>query len=183
MLNFASAKHPGGGFLNGSLAQEESLALCSGLYACQTARHVHGPFYGHHAALKTPIYSHRVIFSPNVPVIRDDASLQLIAPYHVAVLTCAAVNAGVCAARGIADAVVSEMMSARIRYVLAVAASRQQRHLVLGAFGCGVFRNDPHDVARIFAAALRHDFPGSFQSVTFAVPAGPNHAAFAAAGF
>ena len=32
-LNFASAKNPGGGFLGGSQAQEESLARASGLYA------------------------------------------------------------------------------------------------------------------------------------------------------
>jgi uncharacterized protein (TIGR02452 family) len=32
-LNFASAKNPGGGFLSGSQAQEESLARASGLYS------------------------------------------------------------------------------------------------------------------------------------------------------
>ena len=32
VLNFASAKNPGGGFLNGAMAQEESIAASSGLY-------------------------------------------------------------------------------------------------------------------------------------------------------
>jgi len=54
--------------------------------------------------------------------------------------------------------------------VLAVAAHHGERTYVLGAFGAGVFRNDPNRVAEIFADELRGPFRGSFDRVVFAIP-------------
>jgi len=68
-LNFASAKNPGGGFLSGSQAQEESLARSSGLYATLQTQ---PDFYSFHRQQATSLYSDHVIFSPHVPVFRDD---------------------------------------------------------------------------------------------------------------
>jgi uncharacterized protein (TIGR02452 family) len=69
VLNFASAKNPGGGFLNGAQAQEESLARSSGLYpsllACQD-------YYDYHRQQKTSLYSDYMIYSPRCPVFRSD---------------------------------------------------------------------------------------------------------------
>ena len=48
-----------------------------------------------------------------------------------------------------------------------VAAAHGHRTLVLGAWGCGVFRNDPHTVASAFAGALRE--VGQFDRVIFAI--------------
>jgi uncharacterized protein (TIGR02452 family) len=91
-LNFASAHHPGGGFLSGASAQEESLARALGLYACLQAA---PDFYRYHHANRDPLYSDRVVYSPSVPVFRDDAGVLLEEPYRVAILTAAAPNAGV----------------------------------------------------------------------------------------
>ena len=66
-LVFASAKNPGGGFLSGAQAQEESIARSSALYPCQTAA---GEFYSFHRRQGDLRYSDRVIYSPHVPVIR-----------------------------------------------------------------------------------------------------------------
>ena len=52
--------------------------------------------------------------------------------------------------------------------MLAVAAAHGQRHLVLGSFGCGVFRNSIQVVAAAFRDGLRQH-TGHFSSVTFAV--------------
>jgi uncharacterized protein (TIGR02452 family) len=40
---------------------------------------------------------------------------------------------------------------------------------VLGAWGCGVFRNDPQQIAALFAAALTGPFHGAFAEVVFAI--------------
>src|SRR5262249_50212785 len=68
-LVFASARNPGGGFLHGAQAQEESLARASALYASQMAA---PDFYTFHRRDGDPRYSDRVIYSPDVPVFRDD---------------------------------------------------------------------------------------------------------------
>jgi uncharacterized protein (TIGR02452 family) len=53
--------------------------------------------------------------------------------------------------------------------VLAIAAAHGHAAPVLGAWGCGVFKNDPVEVADLFAAALRGPFRGAFATVVFAV--------------
>ncbi len=59
-LNFASARNPGGGFLNGALAQEESLACASGLYPCLLTKH---QYYEQNRANKSALYLDLAIFS------------------------------------------------------------------------------------------------------------------------
>lgn len=168
-LNFASAKNPGGGFLGGSQAQEESLARSSGLYASLQSR---WDYYEANRACGTCLYTDHMILSPGVPVFRDDDAALLDRPYHLGMLTAPAVNAG-----AIRDnephraAQIRPTMAARIAKVLAVAAHHGFTHLVLGAWGCGVFRNDPAEVAELFADALLRDerFCGRFASIVFAV--------------
>jgi uncharacterized protein (TIGR02452 family) len=180
-LVFASARNPGGGFLNGAQAQEESLARGSALYACLRAA---GDFYAHHRARPELTYSDRVIYSPRVPVFRDDKGTLLPEPYPVSFLTAAAPNRGAIARsqpEHLPD--VPAVLARRATRVLAVAAAHGHRRLVLGAWGCGVFGNDPATVAAAFAAAL--DRGRWFDLVVFAVldrQAGtPTHAAFARA--
>lgn len=90
-LNFASARHPGGGFLNGSRAQEESLARSSGLYACL----VGNPMYELHQAQHDALYTNYAIYSPDVPVIRTDEGTLLDQPWPCSFITSPAVNAKV----------------------------------------------------------------------------------------
>lgn len=167
-LNFASAKRPGGGFLNGSPAQEESLARSSALYA---ALQTQPEFYAFHRRRKSAFYSSRVIFSPGVPVFRDDEGHFLEQPWSTAFLTAAAVNAGSVSGRGQAQkAKIAAAMAERIRMVLAVAAHHRCDALVLGAWGCGVFRNDPAQIAGHFAEALGEmPFANCFRQIEFAI--------------
>src|SRR6185436_13377518 len=60
-LNFASAKNPGGGFLNGAIAQEEALAAASGLYPCLLKV---PDYYSRNRANRSTLYLDLIIFSP-----------------------------------------------------------------------------------------------------------------------
>jgi len=166
VLNFASAKNPGGGFLGGAEAQEEFLARSSGLFACLRDR----PMYALHRSMKDCLYTSAMLYSPGVPVFRDDAGALLEEPYTAAFVSAPAVNAGVVLERDPGRArEVRETMRQRIEKVLAIAAEHDHDALVLGAWGCGVFRNDPEEIAGLFAAALRGRFAGVFARVRFSV--------------
>lgn len=165
-LNFASAKHPGGGFLGGARAQEESLARSSGLYACINGN----PMYAFHQAHGDALYTDYVIYSPDVPVFRDDDGQLLATPYLCAFLTAPAVNAKVVLERDRRRrAEVRTAMERRVRKVLTIAAAHGHEALVLGAWGCGVFGNDTEEIAGLFHHALTYHFGGSFIRVVFAV--------------
>jgi uncharacterized protein (TIGR02452 family) len=164
-LVFASARNPGGGFLNGAQAQEESVARGSALYPCLRAA---GDFYAHHRASDDLLYSDRVIHAPDVPVLRDDGGGFLPEPYPVSFLVTAAPNLGaILRGRPESAAAVPEVLARRAARVLRVASAHGHRRLVLGAWGCGVFANDPETVALAFREALGDN--GSFDHVVFAV--------------
>jgi uncharacterized protein (TIGR02452 family) len=165
-LVFASARNPGGGFLTGAQAQEESIARSSALYASQQAT---PEFYEHHRANRSLLYSDRVIVSPDVPVFRSDDGALAAAPHVVTFLTAAAPNCGAVAHnQPEALPLVAPTLARRAARVLDVAAAHGCRRLVLGAWGCGVFRNDPAEVAATFGAALA-ERAGWFDHVVFAV--------------
>ena len=165
-LNFASARHPGGGFLNGARAQEESLARSSGLYACL----VGNAMYDLHEARRDAMYTDYVIYSPDVPVFRDDNGTLLAEPYLCSFITSPAVNAKVVLEREPSRrAEIPKVMWRRILKVLAVAAIHGHQALVLGAWGCGAFGNDSREIAGLFQRALAEDFRDVFAQVVFAV--------------
>lgn len=169
VLNFASARNPGGGYLNGAQAQEEALCRGSALYTCVREA---PDFYAAHRAEPSPFYSDRVVLSPGVPVFRDDRGTLLDVPYEAGFLTAAAPNAGVIARQRPAETGrVAAALATRAERVLEVAAAGGHRRLVLGAWGCGVFRNEPAEVAGAFAAALLDGgrFSGWFDHIVFAV--------------
>jgi uncharacterized protein (TIGR02452 family) len=135
-LNFASARNPGGGFLGGSRAQEESLCRASALHACLVGQ----PYYAHHERARDAMYSSWLLYSPNVPVFRGDDGALLAAPWRCAFITAAAPN--VKALRDSAPqrvAEVPEVLRERVARVLAVAARECHPGVVLGAWGCGAF--------------------------------------------
>jgi uncharacterized protein (TIGR02452 family) len=165
MLVFASARNPGGGFRTGARAQEEDVARGSALHACLDAV---PDFYAYHRAERDLRYTDRVIHSPAVPVFRDDAGALLARPVAVSMITAAAPNLrAVRSNQPRAARSVPGVLRDRALRVVEVAAAHGHTRLVLGAWGCGVFGNDPVGVADAFAAAL--DRVGGFARVVFAV--------------
>ena len=166
-LNFASAKNPGGGFLSGASAQEESIARASGLVPCLEAQF---DYYEKNRAFPNSLYTDHLIHSPDVPVFRDGDGRLLDEPFFVSILTAPAPNAG--AVRSNTPHLEPEIeptLARRIRHVLAVAAEQRHDVVILGAWGCGVFKNDPAAVAELFKHELDHDFAGVFERVVFAI--------------
>jgi uncharacterized protein (TIGR02452 family) len=165
VLNFASAKNPGGGFLNGAVAQEESLAVASNLYNAQIAQ---PKYYTTNRTCKTMMYTNCAIWSPNVVFFRNDDGTLLPSPVKASVLTLPAVNYGQVLIKGEDTEIARTAMKQRMRIALAIFAEQGCSQVILGAYGCGVFRNDTQDVAVWWDELLR-EYGGYFRSVVFAV--------------
>lgn len=159
-LNFANGFKPGGGFLRGATAQEESLCRLSALYWTLVV----DPMYLHHAYRDTAESTDWAILSPGVPFFRDDSMQPLDQPLRLHILTCAAP-----VAYSVGKAEATELLKRRIRRVLAIAQAHGFSSVVLGAWGCGAFGNEPVATARDFREAIETDFAGVFSDVIFAI--------------
>lgn len=166
VLNFASAKNPGGGFLNGAMAQEESLAVSGNLYETQL---IHRAYYEKNRACGTMMYTDYAIYSPDVVFFRDGRSALLREPVTASVLTLPAVNMGQVILKGEDREEAERVMRRRMGIALAIFARQGCRHLILGAYGCGVFRNDPSRIAAWWKEWLDGAFAGVFADIMFAV--------------
>ena len=159
-LNFANGIQPGGGFLGGARAQEEVLCRSTALY--QTL--VDDPMYEAHRKRPQPDSTDWAIYSPDVPVFRVDNGTELTHPWLLSVLTCAAPYAP-----SIGQPRAGDLLQKRIHRVLAIARAFGHATLVLGAWGCGAFENDPYRTATDFRRALEDDYGGAFADIVFAI--------------
>ena len=173
VLNFANAFTPGGGFLNGAEAQEESLCRASTLYASLVTEKAAG-MYEYNRSLNSPAASDYMLLSPEVCVFRDQDNHKLREkPYTASVLTVPAVNL-----HGYDDCVhkpasqeIDELMYRRIENMLAVAIAHEYKNLILGAWGCGAFGHDARRVAEYFYNLLvTKGYRNYFDNICFAIP-------------
>lgn len=178
VMNFANAHHPGGGFLHGASAQEESLCRTSTLYASIGSKKA-SAMYQYNNDLRSPVDSDYMTISPNVLVFRDRACHLLDEPFHVAVATLAVPNKNGAAAT-VPQIELDNVMKHRLRRFLYAAARQQYRHLVLGAWGCGAFGHNPNRVATYFYELFFDEhLEEFFETVIFAVlGGGENYHAF-----
>lgn len=166
VLNFASAKNPGGGFQNGAKAQEESLAVSGTLYPTLTA---HEEYYKENRANRSMMYLDYGIYSPEVIFFRDGTFRLTKTPVKASVLTLPAVNMGQVLLKGEDAEKAKKVMRRRMKLALGIFAEQKAKHLILGAYGCGVFRNDPAEIAVWWRELLEEGMGQYFDSVFHAV--------------
>jgi len=165
VLNFASSRNPGGGFQKGSQAQEESLVRSSGLYPCLCQ--FRDDMYHYHKQLSDPMNSHRMIFSPSVPFFKNDRG-NYVDPYvSVSILSSPAVNAKMVLQAGGSKSTILMHMHERMRRILMVTLKKGFNIVVLGAYGCGVFKNEAADIAYLWYKLLKTEFVCCFEEVYF----------------
>ena len=182
VLNFASATTPGGGVKNGSSAQEESLCRCSTLYPTIDRRWLWEKYYGVNREARDNRHTDACIYSPGVIICKTDDTiperLEEKDFVTVDVITCAAPNLRNIPSNwhnpetGKPIKMDSQELYAlhvkRAKHILQVAAANEADILILGAFGCGAFQNDPDIVAKAYRKALE-DYRNSFDSIVFAI--------------
>ena len=181
VLNFANAFKPGGAVERGSSAQEECLCRTSTLYKLLYRRSLSNSFYKHHYDLNTAKASDSLIYTEGVIICKTDEALPKRMPKEdwvtVDVITMAApdlrsaANIHFSLVGGGASMNNAELFGYHVKraiHLLTCAAAKGADILVLGAFGCGAFQNDPEVVARAYKTALQ-EFPKVFSRIEFAV--------------
>lgn len=153
VLNFASFKNPGGMFLEGSVAQEESICHNTNLYDILSNDKLIKEFYEpNKKELNLGLYSDNAIFTDNV-ILFDESCRKPVG--NISVITCAAPNAGtVKRYQKASEDEITFAMKKRIHLIINIALLHNIDVLILGAFGCGVFRNDPETVSELFTKEI-----------------------------
>lgn len=146
--NFASASNPGGGVERGANAQEECLCRCSGLFKCLNAPDAWSGFYMAHRAEHNPIHNDDIIYTPDVLVFKSDTVKPELMDELLAI------------------------HKKRLRRILDVALNNKVETIVLGAFGCGAFMNNPNVVAQASKNVL-NEYLYAFKNIEFAVYCSP----------
>ncbi len=183
VLNFASASNPGGGVVNGASAQEESICRCSTLYPCLNTKEMWEKFYTPHRIAADPLHNDDLIITPDVVVFKSDISFPEPLPreswYKVDIITCAAPNLrqrpsnemnpnGGSKPVRVTSEELYALHESRARKIISAAISTGCQVLILGAFGCGAFKNSPKVVAEVYHNITKEYF-GCFETIEFAI--------------
>lgn len=187
VLNFASATNPGGGVVKGSSAQEEAICRCSTLYPNLKEQRMWNQFYAPHRRAHDPLHNDDCIYTPGVVVFKSDTDYPQLLPeekwYSVNVMTCAAPNLRERPSNGMNsgdgdDAVhisreeLQALHEKRMRRVFEIARAKENEVVILGAFGCGAFRNPPAVVAQAMKTVVQ-EYRMNFETIEFAVYCSP----------
>ena len=159
-LNFASYKEPGGGFLNGSRAQEECLCHESTLYNVLSQKMDY--YEWNRANLNHALYKPRALYSPDI-IFEKNGIVK-----KCDVITCAAPNYSA-ASKFVTLEENNRVLEGRIKFILEIAKDQKVDTLILGAFGCGVFQQKPEVVARLFDKHIKSTFYNEKINVIFAI--------------
>lgn len=171
VLNFANPHNPGGGVERGAMAQEECLCRSSNLYQCLTLVTANLEYYEYNIKYTDYFFSDRILYSDRITVFKDDSIVPVMLPeeewFTVSVLTCAAPYMG--KRTDIDYERLKRVFKGRIRNIFEVALDNNVDTLILGAFGCGAFKNPPRLVAEAFDEVMQEKYKGLFSNIIFAI--------------
>ena len=160
ILNFSSYKNPGGMFYEGSKAQEE--CLCHESYLYNVLKEIDNFYTWNKKNLNKALYKNRAIYSPNVRFVRDEESVR------VDVLTCASPNFKAANKyQNVTKEENHEVLKNRIKFIKNICENHEVKTLILGAYGCGVFGQDPYEVALLFQTIFTNS---EIENIYYAVP-------------
>lgn len=203
--NFASFTNPGGGVTKGSSAQEESLYLVSTLYPLLSDKKMRNVFHERHRRMLrdgtvNASYNDDAIYTPGVMVFKDDNRMLLLPRdqwMKLDVITLPAPNLRpnpsniwnpeLSKLLTLTDDELFAIHKKRAKRLFEIAKVEKADVLILGAFGCGAFRNSPEVVARAYYEVVQ-EYRYDFKAIEFAVycskrdqkknPTGNNYAVF-----
>lgn len=172
VLNFANPENPGGGVQLGAMAQEECLCRSSNLYACISNPNVFDEYYGYHRGIRSHFYTDRLIYTKNVTVFKDDSVVSQMLPetdwFDVDVITCAAPY--LAKRKHTNGAALFNLFRSRVKNIFEAARDNNVDYLILGAFGCGAFKNPPLIVAEAFLQTIKEqNYFKDFKQIVFAI--------------
>ncbi len=183
VLNFANPHNPAGGVHNGAMAQEECLCRSSNLYPCISDKNVFNDYYLYHRNMRHYFFSDRLIYTKGITVFKDDSDVPQIMPerewFQVDVITCAAPY--IAKLKYTNKAVLKELFKGRIKNIFETAIDNDVEVIILGAFGCGAFKNPPAVVAKAFHEVIdENNYKYYFKKLVFAIKSTVNDDPFTA---
>lgn len=175
VLNMASRRNPGGGVTTGAGAQEETLFrrtnLFRSLYQFAPYAEQYGIKRSHH---QYPLdRNFGGVYTPDAIYFRESEQngyALLDKPVNLSFITVAGMNCPDLTKDGmIADHHV-EPIKNKIRTIFRMGLVHGHDSLVLGALGCGAFRNPPRHVARLFHEVMNErEFRDQYRRIVFAI--------------
>ena len=173
ILNFSGINKPNGMVMQGYKAQEESICRRSNLaqslsqfYTKEWAHDVHVPHKENLYPLN-PLYG--CVYSPGVTIFRTGefiGSALLDEPFHLAFISTGAIKK-----RNVNDFGEEDIRITRerIRTVFRVGLDQGHDSLILGAWGCGAFKNPVEVMATLFwEVSMEHEFRNHYRAIWFA---------------
>ena len=164
-LNFASYRNPGGKFIEGSNAQEEMLCHSSNLY--NILSHHKQYYVFNNTDANRNLYTDRALYSPDV-IFNNSERTNFI---KADILTCAAPNWTAAQRWNVTGVENTLVLAQRIRFIKDIAELNHVDVIILGAWGCGVFGQNPRTVAQLFDHIFEYS---TIKNVVYAVPKGFN---------
>lgn len=175
ILNMANRHFPGGGTTNGSVGQEEDIFRRTNIFKSLYQYASIGK------SLKIEMSRHQYpmdrnyggIYSPDVTIFRKNAQngyALMEKPQTIAFISVAGINRPTLTSEGMIDEAHIEMIKNKIRTILRIGLRNGHDSLVLGALGCGAFRNPPRHIALLFNEVLNEkEFFHKYVHISFAI--------------